>query len=36
MGKGTPLFAGQRAGLIPDGKPIAGSVTHLRYRVAKP
>lgn len=36
IGAGTPLFAGERAELIPDGKPIAGSATHLRYRVAKP
>ncbi len=36
MGEGAPLLAGERAGLIPDGKPIAGSVTHLRYRAAKP
>ena len=32
----TPLFAGERAELIPDGKPVAGTVTHLRYRVLKP
>jgi dihydrofolate reductase len=36
MGEGTPLFAGERAELIPQGKPIAGAVTHLRYRVRKP
>ena len=36
MGEGTPLFAGERAELIPEGKPVAGAVTHLRYRVAKP
>jgi dihydrofolate reductase len=36
MGEGTPLFAGEQAELIPTGKPITGSVTHLRYRVAKP
>lgn len=35
MGEGTPLFAGERAELIPEGKPVAGSVTHLRYRVPK-
>lgn len=34
MGRGTPLFAGERADLIPQGKPRTGSVTHLRYRVA--
>jgi hypothetical protein len=28
--------AGERAELIPEGKPVAGAVTHLRYRVAKP
>jgi hypothetical protein len=36
MGEGTPLFAGERAELIPEGKPVTGTVTHLRYRVAKP
>ena len=36
MGAGTPLFAGEWAELIPEGKPVAGAVTHLRYRVAKP
>jgi dihydrofolate reductase len=36
MGAGTPLFAGEPAELIPEGKPVAGAVTHLRYRVAKP
>jgi len=36
MGEGTPLFARERAELIPEGKPVAGAVTHLRYRVAKP
>lgn len=36
LGAGTPLFAGQQAELIPVGKPIAGSVTHLRYRVRRP
>ena len=35
LGAGTPLFAGERAELIPAGKPIAGTVTHLRYRVRK-
>lgn len=33
MGEGTPLFAGERAELIPEGRPVAGSVTHLRYAV---
>jgi dihydrofolate reductase len=36
MGEGTPLFAGEQAELIPEGKPVAGAVIHLRYRVAKP
>jgi dihydrofolate reductase len=36
MGEGTPLFSGERAELILEGKPVAGSVTHLRYRVSKP
>ena len=36
MGKGTPLFAGERGELIQEGKPVAGAgVTHLRYRVVK-
>ncbi|WP_242432567.1 dihydrofolate reductase family protein [Streptomyces sp. Root1310] len=33
LGRGTPLFAGERADLIPQGRPRTGSVTHLRYRV---
>jgi hypothetical protein len=36
MGAGTRLFAGERAELIPAGKPVTGAVTHLRYRVAGP
>jgi hypothetical protein len=36
LGEGTSLFAGERAELIPEGKPVTGTVTHLRYRVAKP
>jgi dihydrofolate reductase len=36
MGAGTPLFAGEQADVIPAGKPVAWTVTHLRYRVAKP
>ena len=36
LGGGTPLFAGERAELIPEGKPVAGAVTHLRYRVPQP
>jgi dihydrofolate reductase len=34
LGAGTPLFDGERAELIPEGKPVTGSVTHLRFRVA--
>jgi dihydrofolate reductase len=33
LGGGTPLFDGQRAELIPEGKPVTGTVTHLRLRV---
>jgi dihydrofolate reductase len=36
LGEGTSLFAGERAELIPEGKPVAGAVAHLRYRVPKP
>ena len=36
LGDGTPLFAGEQGELIPDGKPVAGAVTHLRYRVPRP
>jgi dihydrofolate reductase len=36
MGQGTPLFAGHRAELIPEGNPVAGAATHLRYRIPKP
>jgi dihydrofolate reductase len=36
LGQGTPLFAGERGELIQEGEPVAGAVTHLRYRVAKP
>jgi dihydrofolate reductase len=35
MGEGTRLFAGEQAGLIPEGKPRRGAVTHLGYRVSK-
>jgi len=35
LGEGTPLFDGQRVELIPEGKPIVGTVTHCRFRVAK-
>ena len=34
LGDGTPLFDGERAELIPEGKPVTGTVTHLRFRVA--
>lgn len=33
LGGGTPLFAGERAELVAEGEPLAGAVTHLRYRV---
>ncbi|XVQ06500.1 dihydrofolate reductase family protein [Spirillospora sp. CA-255316] len=36
LGEGTPLFYGERAELILEGKPVAGAATHLRYRVSKP
>jgi dihydrofolate reductase len=36
LGDGTPLCAGERAELIPDGRPVVGAVTHRRYRVSKP
>ena len=36
LGGGTRLFDGDRAELIPEGKPVVGTVTHLRLRVAKP
>jgi dihydrofolate reductase len=35
LGAGTPLFDGEQAELIPEGKPVTGTVTHLRYRVVK-
>ena len=35
LGGGTPLFDGERAQLIPEGKPVTGTVTHLRLRVAR-
>jgi dihydrofolate reductase len=35
LGEGTPLFDGERAELIPEGKPVVGTVTHLRFRVAR-
>jgi dihydrofolate reductase len=33
LGAGTRLFDGERAELIPAGKPVTGTVTHLRFRV---
>jgi dihydrofolate reductase len=36
LGEGTPLFDGEQAELIPEGKPATGTVTHLRFRVATP
>lgn len=33
LGDGTSLFDGERAELIPEGKPVTGTVTHLRFRV---
>jgi len=36
LGGGTRLFDGETAELIPEGKPVVGSVTHLRFRVGKP
>ena len=35
LGSGTPLFDGERAELVPEGKPVTGTVTHLRFRVAQ-
>jgi dihydrofolate reductase len=35
LGGGTRLFDGERAELIPEGKPVVGSVTHFRFRVGK-
>src|SRR6266508_1589368 len=34
LGVGTPLFDGEQAEMIPEGKPVTGIVTHLRFRVA--
>ncbi|MFI6318038.1 dihydrofolate reductase family protein [Nonomuraea sp. NPDC050556] len=36
LGGGTPLFDGELAELVPDGKPITGAATHLRFRIATP
>jgi dihydrofolate reductase len=35
LGSGTRLFGGEKAELIPDGKPVLGAVTHFRFRVGK-
>ncbi|WP_269433580.1 dihydrofolate reductase family protein [Nonomuraea sp. SBT364] len=35
LGAGTPLFAGERAELVPEGEPVQGTVTHLRYLVGR-
>ena len=35
LGAGTPLFDGEQADLILEGKPVTGTVTHLRFRVAQ-
>jgi dihydrofolate reductase len=34
LGAGTRLFDGEQAELVPEGKPVTGTVTHLRFRVA--
>jgi dihydrofolate reductase len=36
LGGGAPMFAGERAVLIPQGEPLVGSVTHQVFTVAKP
>jgi dihydrofolate reductase len=33
LGGGTPLFDGEQAELVPEGKPVTGTVTHLRFHV---
>jgi dihydrofolate reductase len=33
LGAGTPLFDGEQAKPISEGKPVTGTVTHLHYRV---
>ena len=35
LGAGTPLFDGEQAELISEGKPVTGAVTHLHYRVQR-
>ncbi|SNT47748.1 Dihydrofolate reductase [Asanoa hainanensis] len=32
LGDGTPLFRGEQGNLIPDGTPVTGTATHLRFR----
>ncbi|GIF69233.1 deaminase reductase [Asanoa ishikariensis] len=32
LGNGTPLFRGEPGDLIPEGNPVTGSVTHLRFK----
>jgi dihydrofolate reductase len=34
LGVGTRLFDGEQAELVPEGKPVTGTVTHLHFRVA--
>jgi dihydrofolate reductase len=36
LGGGTPMFAGERATLIPQGKPLAGDATHYFFGVTTP
>lgn len=36
LGGGTPLFAGEKAELVAEGKPVAGTVAHMRFRVVRP
>ncbi|RSM75274.1 deaminase [Amycolatopsis sp. WAC 01375] len=35
LGQGTAVFAGHLGELVPQGEPIAGTATHLRYRVGR-
>jgi hypothetical protein len=35
LGEGTPMFDGEPGRGDPRRKPVVGSVTHLRFRVAK-
>ncbi|OLZ52753.1 dihydrofolate reductase family protein [Amycolatopsis keratiniphila] len=36
LGRGTGVFGGRVGELVPEGAPIAGVATHLRFRVAAP